>query len=236
MKRATSFVLALKQRRKELDLTQRELAQQVGCAPVTIQRIEQGTLRPSRQVAERLAAILKQPAEQHEQFVRLARRDPTTTSQSQAGPEISFAGLALPVPLTPLIGREQEMAAARAALDGSNLRLLTLTGPGGTGKTRLALQVAVETRPSFADGIRFVDLAPISDPELVVPTIMHSLGVKEEVEVLKLIAQSLTDAQVAQRLVLSAHTVHAHLRSIYGKLGVSSRAAATRFAVEHRGP
>jgi ATP/maltotriose-dependent transcriptional regulator MalT len=56
---------------------------------------------------------------------------------------------------------------------------------------------------------------------------------KREVEVLRLIAQGLTDAQVAERLVLSAHTVHAHLRSIYGKLGVTSRAAATRFAVEH---
>jgi ATP/maltotriose-dependent transcriptional regulator MalT len=56
---------------------------------------------------------------------------------------------------------------------------------------------------------------------------------KREVEVLRLIAQGLTDAQIAERLVVSAHTVHAHLRSIYGKLDVTSRAAATRFAVEH---
>jgi len=55
-----------------------------------------------------------------------------------------------------------------------------------------------------------------------------------EVEVLRLVAQGLTDAQVAERLVLSAHTVHAHLRSIYGKLEVTSRAAATRFAVDHQ--
>jgi DNA-binding NarL/FixJ family response regulator len=53
------------------------------------------------------------------------------------------------------------------------------------------------------------------------------------VEVLRLIAQGLTDAQGAERLVLSAHTVHAHLRSIYGKLDVTSRAAATRFAMDH---
>jgi DNA-binding NarL/FixJ family response regulator len=53
------------------------------------------------------------------------------------------------------------------------------------------------------------------------------------VEVLRLIAQGLTDAQVAERLVISAHTVHAHLRAIYGKLDVTSRAAATRFAMEH---
>jgi len=54
-----------------------------------------------------------------------------------------------------------------------------------------------------------------------------------EAEVLRLVAQGLTDAQVAERLVVSAHTVHAHLRAIYGKLDVTSRAAATRFAVEH---
>jgi DNA-binding NarL/FixJ family response regulator len=54
-----------------------------------------------------------------------------------------------------------------------------------------------------------------------------------EVEVLRLVAQGLTDAQVAVRLVISAHTVHAHLRAIYGKLEVSSRAAATRFAMDH---
>jgi DNA-binding NarL/FixJ family response regulator len=54
------------------------------------------------------------------------------------------------------------------------------------------------------------------------------------VEVLRLIAQGLTDAQVAERLIVSAHTVHAHLRAIYGKLEVTSRAAATRVAVEHQ--
>jgi len=78
MERGSSFAQALKQRRKALDLTQQQLAQQVGCATVTIQRIEQGTLRPSRQVAERLAAILAIPAEEREPFVRLARGAPTS--------------------------------------------------------------------------------------------------------------------------------------------------------------
>jgi predicted ATPase/DNA-binding CsgD family transcriptional regulator/Tfp pilus assembly protein PilF len=66
------------------------------------------------------------------------------------------------------------------------------------------------------------------------PSVTYPAGLtKREVEVLRLIAQGLTDAQVAERLVVSAHTVHAHLRSIYGKLDVTSRAAATRFAVDH---
>ncbi len=55
-----------------------------------------------------------------------------------------------------------------------------------------------------------------------------------EVEVLRLVTQGLTYAQIAERLIISSHTVNAHLRTIYGKLGVNSRSAATRFAVEHR--
>jgi predicted ATPase/class 3 adenylate cyclase/DNA-binding CsgD family transcriptional regulator len=85
----------------------------------------------------------------------------------------------LPVQLTSLIGREQEVAAVGHLLQRQEVRLLTLTGPGGTGKTRLGLQVAAELSEAFSDGVFFVNLAPLSDPELVVPTIAQALGVKE---------------------------------------------------------
>jgi predicted ATPase/class 3 adenylate cyclase/DNA-binding CsgD family transcriptional regulator len=85
----------------------------------------------------------------------------------------------LPIQLTSLIGREKEVAAVQNLLCREEIRLLTLTGPGGTGKTRLGLQVAAELNDSFADGVFFVDLASISDPDLVVPTIAETLKLKE---------------------------------------------------------
>jgi predicted ATPase/class 3 adenylate cyclase len=84
----------------------------------------------------------------------------------------------LPRELTSFVGREPEIAEVKAWLRKTSL--LTLTGPGGTGKTRLALRVAAEAATEFPDGAFFVDLAPVSDPALVVPTVASALGIREE--------------------------------------------------------
>jgi predicted ATPase/class 3 adenylate cyclase len=84
----------------------------------------------------------------------------------------------LPAQLTSFVGRQREVAAIRGLLGRPGVRLLTLSGPGGTGKTRLAVQVAAELAGTFPDGVCFVGLAPLSDPELVLPTIAQALGIR----------------------------------------------------------
>ncbi len=87
----------------------------------------------------------------------------------------------LPVQPTPLIGREQEVVITGQLLRREDVRLVTLTGPGGTGKTRLGIQVAAGLSDVFADGVYFVSLAPISDPMLVLPAIAKTLGIRDGV-------------------------------------------------------
>ncbi len=84
----------------------------------------------------------------------------------------------LPVPATAFLGREQELAEVLSLLSREDTRLLTLTGPGGTGKTRLALQAAAETSETFPDGIWWVPLAPLRDPALVLETAAQVVGSK----------------------------------------------------------
>ncbi len=85
----------------------------------------------------------------------------------------------LPVQPTPFLGRQQEVATVCELLSRPEVRLLTLTGPGGIGKTRLGLQVAAELSDQFADGVFFVPLAPVSDAEQVVTTMIQTLGISE---------------------------------------------------------
>jgi predicted ATPase len=96
----------------------------------------------------------------------------------------------LPVPTTPFLGREHELAAVTQRLTDPDTRLLTLTGPGGTGKTRLALQAAAEAADQYPDGVTWVALASVRDPELFLPTVATALDVTERAD------ETLTDTLV----------------------------------------
>ena len=190
----SSFGYWLRRRRKALDLTQARLAQQVGCAVATIKKLEADERRPSLQMAERLADCLAVPAEERAGFLRAARAEVSLHRQGLATPDsvpvyMARAAATVPAPdqahvsnlpaaSNRLLGRRAEVAALLALLQRGDVRLVTLTGPGGIGKTRLAVQAAEEFAGDLALPCWFVDLSPVLEAPLVLPAIAQALGVQ----------------------------------------------------------
>lgn len=176
-----SFGEWIKQRRKALDLTQEELAQRAGCSIFALRKIESGERRPSRQLADLLAGALEIPTADRSTFIRMARGQLAPDRLHATPPDAAAAGTQLfphPLPLsaTPLLGRETELAAMARLFADPRCRLLTLTGMGGIGKTRLALEFGARYRELFPGGVYFVPLAGLHTPELIVPAIAEAAG------------------------------------------------------------
>jgi predicted ATPase/transcriptional regulator with XRE-family HTH domain len=171
---AGTFGELLRQRRTAAGLTQEELAERAGLSVRGLGYLEKDARRPYRDTVRRLADALHLDEPERTAFEAAAQ---------SASPILGEAGAtdfqALPSPPTPLIGRAEEVATAMRMLDHVDVRLLTLTGPGGVGKTRLALQVASDLRSTLRDGVVWVDLAPLTDPQFLMPTIAQALGVHE---------------------------------------------------------
>jgi predicted ATPase/DNA-binding XRE family transcriptional regulator len=183
MSETFSFGEWMARRRRTLDLTQRELAAQTNCALATIKKIELDERRPSRDLAEALAVALQIPTEAQPSFVECARglrpvdalTAMRTAAQDDRRNHAAATAADLPVSATPLIGRASELAHMMRLLDQPICRLLTLIGPGGAGKTRLAIEAARRLHDRFADGVVFVPLAAVTDLSLMPATIAHSL-------------------------------------------------------------
>lgn len=183
MEETYSFGYWVMRRRKALDLTRAGLAHKVSCSPETIKKIERDERRPSRQVAEILAEVLGVPGGERDLFLQTARGERAVdhlrlathpiTPHSPERPRHN-----LPRQLSNFVGRERELAEVRQLLGTSPL--VTLTGAGGSGKSRLALEAVRDAETVFADGLWLVELAPLSDPALAPSVVASTLGLVAE--------------------------------------------------------
>ncbi len=176
-----SFGQWVQRRRRGLGLTQEALAHQLGCAAITLRKIESEERRPSLTTAKRLAECLQIPPQKQASFARFAR------GELRAGADLGDVFMQptrvaqpasyLPQPPYPIIGREELLARAKEAMLSHHNRLLSLIGPPGVGKTRLALELAHSLDPLFAHGAAFVELAPVLQATLVPTAIAEALGI-----------------------------------------------------------
>jgi predicted ATPase/DNA-binding XRE family transcriptional regulator len=187
----------LRRYRVAAGLTQEELAERAGVSTRGISDLERGAHGlPRRDTLQLLLDALDLSPANRTTLAAAARRPATIRARRERGERPPD----LPVPLTPLVGREQAIAAVVALLAEPAIRLLTLTGPGGIGKTRLALAVAERVAPQFPDGVVFVSLAPLADPALVASAVAERLGVRERAE--QPLRDALTTRLAGKRLLL----------------------------------
>jgi predicted ATPase/transcriptional regulator with XRE-family HTH domain len=174
----------LKRRRKAAGWTQEQLAQQISCSTSALKKIEAEERRPSAQIIARLAEVFHIPPKEGPLFFRFARGDwrstPVEVTEDapwRASTEATRSHL--PSTVTSLIGREQEITRVCEYLLNPDIRLVTLIGPPGIGKTRLSLEVGREMSSHFPDGVFFIPLAALDNPAHVAPAIVQTLGFTE---------------------------------------------------------
>jgi predicted ATPase/DNA-binding XRE family transcriptional regulator len=228
---------SLKKFRLAAGMTQEELAERAGISARTVSDVERG-LRSAvhRDTGHRLATALELADEQLREFDALA-------GARQASPlPVPPAGRLPQVP-TPFLGRTAELDTISAALQGSEVRLLTLTGPGGIGKTRLALETARRAETFFAGGVFFVSLGEIKDASLVAPELAKAIGVVETGSNLQeLISNRLAGTRALvlldtfEHLVAAAPLVYALLLSSPATTMLVTSRSALRLRGEHEFP
>ncbi len=168
-----SFGQRLRQLREAAGLTQEALAERAGISVKAIGALEQGRRqRPYPHTLRALADALRLSEDERAELAGVV------PSRGRPAGAARPSRPSLPAPPTPLIGRDREVADVTRLLTSDDVRLVTMTGPGGVGKTRLALAIAARLRDTFA-GVAFVPLAPLGDPRLVLSTVAQVLGLAE---------------------------------------------------------
>ena len=225
----TPFGDLLRKHRIAANLTQEALAERAGLSTRGVSDLERGARsHPYRETLGMLVSALGLSGAERAAFVRAAQRPGRPNAATRERGEMSR----LPEPLNRLIGREQELAAVGALLGDESARLVTMTGTGGVGKTRLALAAAAAASGVFADGAVFVDLAALRDPERVPERIAAALGLEGQkaTSMLDAVRRFLESRRVLllldnfEHLLLAAPIVSELLRACVGvKALVTSR-------------
>ena len=200
MPEAISFGTWLRRRRRALDLTQKAFANQVGCAEITVRRMEADEYKPSNELALVLLIKLGISESERIQWVRFARGLAEHPNDQRPSSPSRERKTNLPIPLTSFIGREKDGERIQQRLDRH--RLVTLIGAGGIGKTRLSQHVASQLFGNYADGVWLVELASLSDPSLVPQTVAAVFGIQQGSNSVRALVETLIHYLRAKTLLL----------------------------------